>query len=93
MSPPTNLASLVKIFIDLINPLLLIIAGLALLAFFKGLIAFIAKSGDTKTHQEGKNLMIWGILALFIMISVLGILRFLYSDFGFTRPFGLPVIL
>ena len=92
MSTPTDFKSLVKLFIDLANPLLAVLVGLALLVFFKGLIAFIAKSGDEKTHQDGRNLMVWGVIALFIMVSVFGILQFVYKDFGFTRPFGLPTL-
>lgn len=83
---------LVQLFISYIKLLFPILVGLALLVFFKGLIAFIAKSGDEKSHTEGKNLMIWGILALFVMVSVFGILRFFYSDLGFTRSFGLPLL-
>ena len=89
---PYNLSDLIKIFFDLVKPLTALVAGFALLAFFKGLITFIAKSGDAKSHEEGRNLMIWGIIALFVMVSIFGILRFFYSDLGFTRTFGLPTL-
>lgn len=63
-----------------INPLLLVIAGLALLAFFWGLMKFISKAGDEKSHAEGKSLMVWGLIALFVMVSVWGIVYFLQHD-------------
>ncbi len=71
-----------------------VLFGLAILVFFKGLVAFIAKSGDAKSHEDGKSLMIWGIIALFVMVSVFGIIRFFYDDFGFgsIRDFGLPTL-
>ena len=81
---PQTFSDLIKIFIDLINFTLPILVALALLVFFKGLVAFIAKSGDVKSHEEGKKLMIWGLAALFAMVSIFGILRFLLDDFGFT---------
>jgi hypothetical protein len=89
---PQNFRELVKIFLDIINPLLVIIVALSLLVFFKGLVGFIAKSGDAKSHEDGKSLMIWGLIGLFVMISVWGILRMIYADFGFSRPFGIPLL-
>ncbi len=92
MAAPGSFKELIKLILDIINPLLIILVGAALLVFFKGLIAFIAKAGDSGNIKEGRNLMVWGIIALFVMVSVFGILRFFYSDFGFTRPFGLPLL-
>src|SRR3989344_4902770 len=85
---PRTFADIIKIFIDLIQLAIPVIAGLALLVFFKGLAAFIAKSGDEKSHAEGRNLMVWGLVALFVMVSVWGIIRFVYTDLGLSRPFG-----
>jgi hypothetical protein len=88
--PPSNLKGLINIFLDIINPLLLVLAGLSLLTFFRGLAVFIFKSGDAKEHENGKNLMIWGLAALFIMASLWGILSFLYGNF-FTGQLALPL--
>lgn len=87
---PGSFKELVNLIIGIINPLLYLLVGVALLVFFKGLIAFIAQAGDTKSHKEGRDLMVWGTVALFVMVSLFGILRFFYSDLGFTRPFGIP---
>jgi len=92
MNPPGNFSELINIFLNLINLTLPVIVGLALLVFFKGLVAFIAKSGDEKSHAEGRNLMVWGLVGLFVMISVIGIIKFFYADIGFSRPFGLPTL-
>lgn len=94
MQTPRNFAEFIQIFIDLIKLALPVMVAIALLVFFKGLIAFIAKSGDAKSHEEGRNLMVWGVIALFIMVSVFGILRLFYGDLGFDndRSFGLPLL-
>lgn len=86
----SSFESLVQVFINLIKLALPVMVGLAVLVFFKGLIVFIAKSGDAKSHEEGRSLMIWGVLALFIMVSVFGILRLFSADLGFD--FGLPLL-
>lgn len=89
MRTPSNFTELIRLFLGIINPLLIILVGLALLAFFKGLIAFIYNSGDQKNHEAGRNLMIWGLVGIFVMVSFLGILRMAYRDLGF-KNFGLP---
>ena len=89
----TDFKSLMSFAVGIVNSLTILMGAIALFVFFKGLVSFIAKAGDTKSHAEGKSLMIWGIVALFVMVSVFGILRFFYSDLGFNnaRSFGVPI--
>ena len=57
-----------------------IIFALAFLAFFYGLMRFIFSAGDDK--DKGKDIMIWGIIALFVMFSIMGIIKVLQGSFG-----------
>ncbi len=86
---------ILKTVLPLINAITFLLASLALLVFFWGLVKFIVNVGNQgeKAVKEGKDLMVWGLIALFLMVSVWGILRFFYADLGFeaTRPFGLPL--
>jgi uncharacterized BrkB/YihY/UPF0761 family membrane protein len=81
-----TLLDFIQLFIDIIDLLLPLVVGLSLLVFFKGLVSFMLKSGDSASHKEGKSLMLWGVIALFVMTSVFGILKFFYSDLGFSNP-------
>jgi len=84
---------LVNLLIDLIKAAIPVIIGLALLAFVWGLVKFISRvGGDEKAVTEGRKLMLWGLIALFMMISIWGILRFFYGEFGFSKSFGLPFL-
>lgn len=67
----------------IVNSLISLVAALALLYFFWGLARFILRAGDEKAREEGKQIMMWGIIALFIMVSVWGIVRFFSEDLGF----------
>ena len=73
---------------DLVELLIVLVAALALLAFFFGLMKFIFKvGGDEKAIEQGRNLMKWGVIALFVMMSVWGIIRFFQDEFDLdTRP-------
>ena len=67
----------------LVKLLTTIVMGVALIAFFWGLAKFIFRlGGDEKAVKEGKRLMIWGIIALFVMVSVLGIISFVQRGLG-----------
>ena len=93
MRTPTNLTELIGIFVGLIRTALPVIAGLAMLVFIWGLVKFIFRvGGDEKAVEDGKNLMKWGIIALFVLVSFMSILAFAYRDIGFSRPFGLPLL-
>ncbi len=65
-----------------------IIMGLAVVVFLWGILKFITKAGDEGAQTEGKQLMLWGIIALFVMTSVWGLVHILTTTFGL--PFGIP---
>lgn len=63
----------------IINLLIPLVFALAMLFFFWGLAQYILNSGDAAKQEEGRNKMIWGIVALFVMAAVWGLVRFLGS--------------
>jgi len=88
---PTTLGGFIFLFIDLIVSIIPVISALVLLAFVWGLTKFIAKAGDSKAHEEGRNLMVWGSIALFVLITFWGILHFLANEFGFQYDSSKPI--
>ena len=66
-------------FIAILTP---IVFALALLYFFLGLAQFIMASGDPEKASEGKSKMIWGIIALFVMATVFGLISFIQGELG-----------
>lgn len=68
---------------NIINPIILVLMGLALAVFIWGVIEFIAKSGeDTDAVVTGKRHMIYGIIGLAIMVSVFGIMNLICNFIG-----------
>ena len=70
--------------IYIIRPIIILLFVLAALLFFFGLAKFILNigSGSDEGKKEGKQHMLWGIIGIFIMVSVYGILRVLTNTFG-----------
>lgn len=69
----------------LVNLSIKLLVGVALLTFFWGLVRFIFKVGGDEKVEEGRNLMVWGLVALFVMVSVWGIISFLQGELDLTQ--------
>lgn len=59
-----------------------IVVGLALLAFFWGLVKYIFAAGEEDKKSEGIRLMIGGIIAIFVIVSVAGIVAWIGGNLG-----------
>ncbi len=67
-------------FSSLINGLIALLIGVAVIVFFWGLVKYLTKAGDEKS--KGLALMGYGLIALFVMLSVYGLIRLLQNTFG-----------
>jgi hypothetical protein len=62
----------------------ILIAG-ALVVFFVGLVKYLwASKGSAEAHRKDKNVMVWGLVALFVMVSVWGLVRLGQQAFGIS---------
>ena len=69
-----------------------VVVALALFAFFWGLAMYIFNTGSEEGRKKGIQIMIWGIIALFVMVSIWGIIEVLNVTFD-IRQGGGPGIL
>ncbi len=76
-------------FQEILNLMVPILIGVAVLWFFWGIIVYL--SGGAEEKEKGKNIMIFGVIALFVMISVFGIIQFLQGTFGINPGATVPV--
>ncbi len=74
--------TLITSFGSFLNQVITIVFGLAVLFFFWGIGQFVLHSGDEKTRTEGKKKIMWGVIALFVMVSIWGIIGFIGNIFG-----------
>ena len=86
-------AGMLRVFGNLIQIATPIVVALALLAFFWGLAVFIFNTSDEKKRKGGLQIMIWGIIALFVMVSVWGIINVLQNTFSVgDRAVNVPIV-
>lgn len=69
----------------LYDPIVTIIFSLAFIAFFWGMLMMIASAGDTVKREEGRKRMLWGIVVLFVMFSIWGIIGILKNSFDLNE--------
>lgn len=62
---------------------------LALLFFFWGIAKYIWSEGQGK--EDGRKIMIWGVVALFVMSSVWGIIYFISNELGIGGETVMPI--
>lgn len=69
-----------------LNALVPMIITIAIIWFFWGLVQYLTKIGEEKS--EAIQHMIWGVVAIFVMVSIWGIIKLLQSTFkvGDTNP-------
>ena len=90
----TTFYTLIQYILQLISIIGPILFSLAFIVFFWGLSKFILNSGNPAEIKKGKEYMMWGILALFIMISFKAIIALVSGDvFGVSNPTKLGTFL
>lgn len=73
----STFGDVVAYVISLIDITIPVLATLALVLFFVGVVRYIAKSGDAHGKTEERQIILWGLVALFVIFSIWGILRVL----------------
>lgn len=84
MAAVTNINDVFGLVRNVLNAVIPIIISLAIVVFIWGVLKYVA-SGDAEKKEEGRNLMIWGIIAIFVMVSVWGLVNILIQTFGFNN--------
>lgn len=72
-----------KVTTEIINPVIEVLFGLAVAIFFWGIIEFIWNSGSEDKRTTGKQHIIWGLVGLFIMAAVAGIIQIIKAFVNF----------
>jgi hypothetical protein len=81
MHTSLDFRGLVYAAIDLINYILPFIVSIALVAFLWGVKNYVASGGDEKKVGEGRDMMVYGIIGLAVMVSVWGLVGIVTSTF------------
>ncbi|MBK5215554.1 MAG: hypothetical protein JJE53_01960 [Candidatus Pacebacteria bacterium] len=86
----TNLTSLINFFTcTLMNAVVPLLVALAVTAFVYGIIKFFLNPDNEEKRKAGKSFMLWGLITLFVMVSIWGLVGILSSS---LTPGAKPLI-
>src|SRR3989338_9992259 len=86
MASAQTVFNVLGVFTSLLNGLMVLFITLAIVVFFWGLIKYIFnREGGEKEGSAGASLMLWGIIALTVMVSIWGIIALLRITFNVQR--------
>ncbi|MEK9209267.1 MAG: pilin [Patescibacteria group bacterium] len=68
--------------LDALIPLLMVAA---FVVFLWGIVKFITSGGDEEKKKSAKSLIIYGLIGLFVMVAVWGIIKLVQGTFGVTQ--------
>ncbi len=74
-----------KVVVEIVNPLILLLAAVAFVLFLWGVFEFVAHAGDETKRTEGKRAIMWGLVGLVVIFGVYGILNILTDTFNLER--------
>ena len=86
----TNFFELLERVSAIIGTLVPFIIGLAVLVILWGLFNYIAGAGDEEKRGEAKQYIIWGIIGVFVMLSIWGLIGIVSNTFNIGNT-TLPV--
>ena len=64
-----------------LNDIVWLLITIAIIVFFWGLVMYLLDINDAAKRNEGLKIMTFGIIALFVMVSIWGIIRLLQATF------------
>lgn len=80
-----SISSIVSNILAILQQIVYLIVGLGLLVFLYGIFGYISNFSDEKKRQESVSYIIYGLLGLFVMISVWGLVGILTGSFGLSN--------
>jgi len=67
---------------EIVNPLIVLVFLLAVVVFGWGMVLYLGAQGSDEKVQTGKKIMWWGIVGMFILASMWGVVFLLCDFFG-----------
>ncbi|HDQ16762.1 MAG TPA: hypothetical protein ENN31_01405 [Candidatus Vogelbacteria bacterium] len=81
----------VEVFGGIIALLIPIMIALGIVIFFYGLAMYLLKAGEEEGQRGARNLMIYGVVAVFVMVSIWGLVAMIRESFGVESDTDLPI--
>ena len=84
----SDLGDLLELISDYFVGVAPLLVAMAIAYFLWGVLKFVGSGDSEDKRKEGRNVMINGIIAIFVMVSIWGLVAFLVETFGLEDGSG-----
>lgn len=81
-----DIVNMIDAVADFFGKLVPVFISIAVVVFMWGIVKFIAHADDTKAVEEGKMYMIWGLVGLFVIVTLWSIVGYFQNTLGLNSP-------
>lgn len=67
---------------NIVNPIVVLLIGVAVLVFIWGAFEFVRNADSSEERKKGGMNMFWGAIGLFIMTTAYGVLNLILTTIG-----------
>ncbi len=71
---------------SILNPVVALLVGAAVVYFMWGVLTYVKRGSEEGDREKGIQMMSYGIMAIFVMVSVWGLVYILINTFQLGNP-------
>jgi branched-subunit amino acid permease len=83
-----NLQQIAQSSLSILNIVITIVFVLAILVFGWGVVKYVASAGDPAKEAEARQFLWWGVIGIFVLASVFGLVKFIGSSLNVGQEQG-----
>ena len=83
-SPQYSIPVIISKTTDVVRQIVVVLFILAVVVFAWGIVKMISAAGNTEKVKQAKGILWWGIIGMFVLATIGGIIAFLQSELGIT---------
>ena len=87
-STPQNITQLYALALSLFNSAIPVLIGATAVVFLYGVVKYVAVGGDSGDRDEAIAYILYGLIGLFVMLSLWGLVGILTGTFNFGGAAG-----
>jgi len=81
-SAQSTLGGILTTIKGLLDAIIPIVITLAVIYLFYGVAKYVMAAGDEEAQKQGRSIMIYGVIGLFVIVSIWGLVGVVQSTFG-----------
>ena|SRR5258708_6875948 len=78
----TSIPAVINVILGIFSALIPLLIGIAVALFLYGVLKYVMVGDDESGRRDAVGYMIWGIVSIFVMISIWGLVGILNGTFG-----------